>query len=146
MIPKFTRWNDCFTNMLSFRTSNLPNLTTFKQVRQAFRIRRKGSSSSVEDDERHLVSTKSISQNAGTSSAGGESSGCDDDLSPEMIDGRLANGYGRLNGNDSGDMDDENGALIPHLKAPPETLSTRNGKALNSSADKKMKDKNQRKR
>ena len=127
--------------MPCFRTSNLPNLTTLKQVRQAFRIRRKGSTSSVEDDERHLVSTKSMSQNAGTSSAGGESSGCDDDLSPEMIDGRIANGYGRLHGNES--MDDENGALIPHLKAPPEAS---NGKTLNSSADKKLKDKNQRKR
>ena len=130
---------------LYFRTSNLPNLSSLKNVRQAFRIRRKGSSSSVEDDERHLVSTKSISQNAGTSSAGGESSGCDDDFSPETMDGRLANGYGRLHGNESGDMDDENGALIPHLKAPPETFSTRDGKSINN-LDKKNKDKNQRKR
>ena len=83
-----------------------------------------------------------MSQNAGTSSAGGESSGCDDDLSPEMMDGRIANGYGRLHGNDSGDMDDENGALIPHLKAPPETFTTKDGKAPNN----KNKDKNQRKR
>ena len=129
--------------MNNFRTSNLPNLTTFKQVRQAFRIRgRKGSSSSVEDDERHLVSTKSLSQNV--SSAGGESSGCEDELSPEIIDGRISNGYGRLHGNDSGDMEDEDDALIPHLKVPPETSKDRNH--LNTSKDRKNKDKNQRKR
>ena len=45
----------------------------------------------------------------------------------------------------SNDMDDENGALIPHLKAPPETFSTRDGKSINN-LDKKNKDKNQRKR
>ena len=123
-----------------FRTSNLPNLTTLKQVRQAFRIRRKGSTSSVEDDERHLVSTKSISQNAGTSSAGGESSGCDEDLSPEMI----SNGYGRLLLNENGEMEDENGTLIQGLDAPPTNPAARNGKQ--SKDDKKSKDKNQRKR
>ena len=42
-------------------------------------------------------------------------------------------------------MDDENGALIPHLKAPPETFSARDGKSINN-LDKKNKDKNQRKR
>ena len=126
-----------------FRTSNLSNLTSLKQVRQAFRIRRKGSTSSVEDDERHLVSTKS-NYNAGTSSAGGESSGCDDDHSPDRMDGRMLNGYGRLQGNESGDMEEEDGVLIPHLKVSTETDSLKDRKSMND--NKKSKDKNQRKR
>ena len=98
----------------------------------------------MEDDERHLVSTKS-NYNAGTSSAGGESSGCDDDPSPEMIDGRMLNGYGRLQGNGSGvEMEEEDGVLIPHLKVSTETDSLKDRKSMND--NKKSKDKNQRKR
>ena len=87
-----------------------------------------------------------MSQNAGTSSAGGDSSCCEDELSPEVIDGRISNGYGRLHGNDSGDMEDEDGALIPHLNAPPDLQASKERKNTNSSNNKRNKDKNQRKR
>ena len=135
-----------FFYVYNFRTSNLTNLTTLKQVRQAFRIRRKGSTSSVEEDERHLVSTRSFSNNAGTSSAGGESSGCDDDLPHEDIDGRNANGYGRIQGNESADMEEEDGVLIPHLKVPVDPQTSKDRKSANSADGRKGKDKNQRKK
>ena len=47
---------------------------------------------------------------------------------------------------DGGDMEDEDGALIPHLKAPPESQTSKDRKHLNTSNDRKNKDKNQRKR
>ena len=129
-----------------YRAANLPNLSTLKQVRQAFRIRRKGSTSSVEDDERHLFSSKSAGPTSGTSSVGGESSGCEDELAPDVVEGRMTNGYGRSHGHTSIEIEGEDGVLIPHLKSPTDAQSLKGQKAASSGENGKNKDKNQRKR
>ena len=122
------------------RAPNFPNLTTLKQVRQAFRLRRKGSSSSVEDDERHLVSSKPIGGSWGTS--GGDSSGCESEISPDMSYKPMLNGSGRLG--DVTGINIENGEEpLVQLKSPDGSEST-NRKPGVSSQDKRGKDKNQR--
>ena len=116
-------------------------MANLKLVRQAFRIRRKGSSSSVEEDERYLVGR---GFNGGTSSGGGESSDCDGELSPNALEGKYStlNAYGRLAGSKAIDIedDDETG------HQPQNSMASESNNRKPGSSSNEGKNKNQRMR